>query len=172
MNSKRVIYVFILKAIVAYLVWFFLYEQWLAKVGRLDDLIIDNLIFFSGALLKIFSYEYFIYNHIIGIDGSHGVYIGVPCNGLELIALFTCFIVIFKGSWKTKVWYVPLGIAIVHLLNICRIFALILIENYNPEALEFNHKYTFTVILYLFVFMGWMIWVKKYSRLDDIKNEE
>lgn len=163
MKSNKTVYIFILKSIVAYLLWFFIYEQWLAKVGWVDDFIIDNLIYFSGFLVELFNYDYFIYDHVIGIDGSHGVYIGVPCNGLDLIALFAGFIIIFKGSWKVKLWYVPLGVLLIHVLNILRVFFLILIEKYNPEALEFNHKYTFTVLLYLFVFFGWMFWVKKYA---------
>ena len=163
MKPVKFIYLFIAKAIAVYLLWFFIYEQWLLKVGWLDNLVIDNLIYFAELLLQLFSWEYFTYGHSIGVDGSHGVYVGVPCNGLDLIALFAGFIIIFKGSWKNKLWYIPLGILIIHLLNVLRVFALILIENYNPELLEFNHKYTFTILLYVLVFFGWVVWVKKYS---------
>lgn len=165
MKSVKFIYLFIAKAIAAYLLWFFIYEQWLLKVGWLDNFVIDNLIYFAELLLQLFSLDYFTYGHSIGVDGSHGVYVGVPCNGLDLIALFAGFIIIFKGSWKNKLWYIPLGIIIIHLLNVLRVFALILIENYNPELLEFNHKYTFTILLYVLVFFGWVVWVKKYSIL-------
>lgn len=164
MNSNKIVYLFILKAIVAYLLWFFIYEQWLVKVGWFDDFVIENLILLSGYLIELFNYNYFVYDHVIGIDGSHGVYIGVPCNGIELIALFVGFIAIFNGSWKNKLWYIPLGVILIHLLNVLRVFILILIEKHNPEILEFNHKYTFTIIMYLLVFFGWMIWVKKYSK--------
>lgn len=166
MKPNKFIYLFIAKALVAYLIWFFLYEQWLLKVGWLDNLIIDNLIFLTELLLQLFNFEYFTYGHSIGIDGSHGVYVGIPCNGIDLISLFAGFIIIFNGSWKNKIWYIPLGIIIIHFLNVIRIFALILIENSNPELLEFNHKYTFTILLYIIVFVGWMLWVRKYSTTD------
>ena len=163
MNSKKFIYIFIAKAFIAYLIWFVVYEQWLTKVGRLDNFIIDGLISLSAILLELFNYPYFIYDHVVGIDGSHGVFIGVPCNGLDLLALFAGFIIVFKGNWKNKIWYIPLGMMVIYFLNVLRIFALILIENSHPEALEFNHKYTFTIFLYVIVFLGWLIWVKKFS---------
>ncbi len=163
MKSSKFVYIFLLKALSLYLIWFFIYEQWLLKVGWLDNIVINNLIYISELLLKIFNYPYFVYEHSIGIDGSHGVFVGVPCNGLDLIALFVGFILIFKGEWKQKIWFIPLGILIIHLLNAFRVFLLILIAKSNPEWLEFNHKYTFTIILYLFVFLGWMIWVKKFA---------
>jgi len=54
----------------------------------LDKIIIDNLVFTTIKILNFFGYITFEYGHTFGIDGSNGVYIGTPCNGLELMALF------------------------------------------------------------------------------------
>lgn len=163
MKSNRFITLFISKALVLYLLWYFIYEQWLAKVGWLDNFIINHLVATTLYLLKFLGYTTFVYEHTFGIDGSNGVFIGTPCNGLELMALFVGFVLIFSGSWKNKLWFIPLGIVIIHLMNIVRLLILTIIAKIAPETLDFNHKYTFTVLLYVLVFLGWVIWVNKFA---------
>jgi hypothetical protein len=42
---------------------------------------------------------------------------------------------------------------------------LIFIQIKSPESLEFNHKYTFTLLVYSLIFALWMLWVNRYSNL-------
>ena len=37
----------------------------------------------------------------------------------------------------------------------------------DPELLDFNHDYTFTIIVYAFVFMLWYIWIQRFSPLGN-----
>lgn len=163
MKSNKFVVIFFIKAIVLYILWYFVYEQWIMKVGWLDKIIIDNLIYITNKILLLLGYTTFVYDHTFGIDGSNGVYIGTPCNGIELMALFTGFVIIFHGSWKNKIWFIPAGLIIIHFLNLMRVLALAIIAKTAPSTIDFNHKYTFTLLLYLFVFFGWIIWVKKFS---------
>ncbi len=164
MNKQiKFLILFFVKAILLYFIWFFLYENWLMKVGFVDNIIIDSLIYFTDLLLQFFGYSTFVYEHAIGIQGSHGVYIGIPCNGLDLMALFAGFILLFSGSWKTKFWFIPLGLLIIYVLNLVRVLVLTIMAKTAPEYLDFNHKYTFTILLYMFVFFGWLLWVNKYA---------
>ena len=100
----------------------------------------------------------------IGIDGSLGLWVGAPCNGLSLFAMFTGFIVAFKGKNKHKLWYIPLGIISIHLLNILRVTALCIVIKYNHDLLDFNHTYTFTLINYSWIFFLWIMWANKLSK--------
>lgn len=170
-NLNRKVLFFFIKAIAVYLVWYFIYELYLVKVGWLDNFIISNLVNTTYNLLQFFGYQVFIYDQTIGIDGSHGVFIGAPCNGIDLMALFAGFVIIFYGNWKHKLWFVPLGVLIIHWLNLTRIFLLSLIAFYLPDTLDFNHKYTFTLLMYVVVFIGWMIWVKKFALNTEIKKQ-
>jgi exosortase family protein XrtF len=163
MNTKKFVILFLVKATLCYLLWYFIYEQWLAKVGWLDEIIINNLVVVTNNILIFMGYTTFLFEHTLGIDGSNGVYIGTPCNGLELMALFSGFVLIFNGSWKNKIWYIPFGVIIIHILNIFRVLSLAIIAKVAPETLDFNHKYTFTLMLYLIVFLGWVIWVKRFA---------
>jgi len=109
----------------------------------------------------------------IGIDGTHGLWIGDPCNGLTLFALFTGFIIAYPGPLKKKLWFIPVGIIAIHFINIIRIVALSLIVYYfpDPEVLDFNHTYTFTLLVYGFVFSLWYVWAGKLSGIDSMKSK-
>ena len=99
---------------------------------------------------------------------NHGVWIGEPCNGLKVFGVFSIFIFAFPGKIKNKLWFIPLGIIILHFINVVRIAVLTLISSYNPELLNFNHNITFQVIIYSFIFLLWHIWTK---RLSSLKNQ-
>lgn len=166
-KKNKFILTFIIKGLIVYLIWFFVYENWLMNKGVIDEIIIDHIVLVAKEILDLLGFETFIYEHVIGIQGSHGVFIGTPCNGIELMALFMGFILVFPGSWKTKSWYIPLGLLIIHILNLIRVVSLTVMAKFYPEYLDFNHKYTFTITLYAIVFYGWILWVKQFANIEN-----
>ena len=105
----------------------------------------------------------------ISVENHRGVCIGNGCSGLELFVLFFGFIFLMRGRLVDKLWFVPLGFIGILLLNVIRIVSLILIQVYKPEYLDFNHKYTFVIIVYGAIFGLWLLWVNKFSRRDESK---
>lgn len=95
--------------------------------------------------------------------GYGDIFIGKGCSGLELFLLFFGFILLMKGRLKDKLWFVPLGILAILILNIIRIVALSVIYYYKPQYLDFNHKYTFVIIVYGAIFGLWVLWVNKFA---------
>jgi exosortase family protein XrtF len=162
-NKEKFIIFFILKALVLYLLWYLVYESYLSEKGYLDNFLIQHLVNATEFFLNLFGYTTFKYADAVGIDGTHGVMIGPNCNGISLFALFTGFILLFPGNLFKKFIYIILGNIFIHFINILRIVALAIVVLNNPESLEFNHKYTFTSIVYLFIFFLWLIWVNKFS---------
>jgi len=165
---------FILKASVLYGLCYFLYEFILKRNTRGDQLFIREIINLCGWILNTMGYKTFASKdvndfQVFGIDGSNGVWIGGPCNGITLMFLFAIFVIAYPGNVKNKLWYLPLGIFIVHTINIIRIIALALIAKYDYTYLDFNHTYTFTFLAYAAVFGLWMLWVNK---LSGTKNSE
>ena len=155
-------------AIILYVFWYVIYEAWLHPFGIWDRYIINNLVNLSNSILHTMGYTTITEvagstNRIIGIDGTNGVWVGDPCNGFSLFALFLIFMITYPGPWKKKLWYIPLGLLLIHLINVFRIVALTIILDINPEWLDFNHNYTFNIIVYSFVFLLWYIWAKKYA---------
>ncbi len=165
--QDKFISTFILKGVGLYLLWYMLYDNWLLKDGWVDHFLINHLVKSTSIILELLGYTVFMYADAVGIDGTHGVLIGAPCNGLSLFALFAGFIIIFPGKLKHKLFFIPIGILIIHVVNIFRLVGLALVVQYKPESLEFNHKYTFTVIVYAIIFMMWIVWVNKFATKNN-----
>lgn len=163
-NPQNKITRFFILAVVFYLSWFLLYELLIKPYTQIDESLIGVIISNAALLLKLFGFTTYRAveaddMQLLGIDGAHPVWIGTPCNALTLFAFFTFFILAFPGNRKQKLWFVPLGILIIHLANVLRVVGLVLISFYQAEYLDFNHTYTFTVLVYGIIFALWMWWV-------------
>jgi len=152
---------FLILATGLYILWYVVYDLWLHPTGQLDSIVVENSIVLAKSVLARLGYSVFTDTRMIGVAGAGGVWIGDPCNGVQLFALFAGFIIAFPGLGIHKLWFIPAGILSIHLLNVMRICALILIQKHAPGSLNFNHTYTFTFFMYAFIFGTWMLWVKK-----------
>lgn len=161
---------FILISTGIYLGWDLLYEFYLKPSTLFDDYIIDSLVKLAENGLQMLGYEVtpyqdFPFRSHIGILNSKGVTIGAPCDGAVLFALFAAFVIAFPGKIKNKLWFVPLGLLTIHIINVFRVMGLAIIVSVNEDWLAFNHDYTFTLFVYAYVFLLWWIWISKYSPL-------
>lgn len=157
---------------VVYLILYLTYEFVVKKYSNLDQAFIRIIINWTDALLHLFGYKTFkvlgdTEFQSVGIDGSQGVWVGAACNAVTLFFLFAVFVLAYPGHQKSKIWFVPLGIFTIHIINIIRVAALALISFYKPEWLDFNHTYTFTFLVYGYIFSLWILWVNKYSVLPQ-----
>ncbi|MFK7758105.1 MAG: exosortase X [Flavobacteriales bacterium] len=151
--------------------WYFLYEVVIKPNDFYDKHVIATIasqgqwfLEFLGYSTLLFDYSGNGFSDFVQIQGSPGVIIGAGCDGLVIIALFIIFISLFAGPVRHKLWFIPLGILLIHSLNVLRVAILAIIVLYRPEWLAFNHDYTFVLITYGFVFLLWMIWVNKFSQ--------
>ncbi len=161
---------------ILYLVSFLIYQLLIKKYTFYDQKFISSIIISAQNVVNLFGVKTFtrlqdIDMQLIGIDGSTGVWVGSNCNAITLFSLFSVFIIAYPGHQKNKLWYIPLGILAIHVLNILRVIALMFIGRYlPPEYLMFNHTYTFTFIVYAFIFGLWMIWINKYSTKEKVNE--
>lgn len=159
---------FILSAGLLYLLFFFIHQFIVRRYTYYDQSFIGWIIQASDFVLKTLGYSTFKVLQdrdfqVIGIDGSNGVWVGSNCNAISLFSLFSVFIIAYPGPMKHKLWFIPSGIILIHIINIIRLVALALIAKHSPQYLNFNHTYTFTFFVYAFIFALWMIWVNKLS---------
>jgi len=152
---------FLLRASGLYLLWLWASSTFLPGGSSIDYKLIKNLVYSSSVILNLIGFETFQEPDLIRIAGSSGVHIGPPCNALSLMILFAGFIAAFPVNWRSKLFIIPVGVLIIHILNLLRITALAIIQKFSPEWLEFNHSYTFTMIIYAAIFLMWMLWIKK-----------
>ncbi|MBL7924993.1 MAG: exosortase family protein XrtF [Bacteroidia bacterium] len=173
---QKAIVLFIVKAVFLYIFWFISYDYFIAPHGKLDTYLNYRVATDAGYLLKLAGFEGSTQpgdrQTIVCIRQEEMVGVGNPCNGLELFVLFAGFIICFPGDWKNKWWFILAGSALIHLINVGRTVALALIQFKAPEYLDFNHHYTFTIIVYAFIFLFWIIWTNRYSHLNLLVNTE
>ncbi len=101
---------------------------------------------------------------------SHGTWIGEPCNGLKVMGLFALFIIAYPGKHKHKWWFILSGIIVIHFFNALRVSGLTIIEANWPQYLDFNHNVTFQVLIYSIIFLMWYLWVQKFSKFSNKKD--
>lgn len=154
-----------------YVLLYLFYQFYIKKHTVIDQAFIRLIINSSDLILHLFGYKTFKILRdtdfqALGIDGSLGVWVGSGCNALTLFFLFAVFVIAYPGHQRSKWLFVPLGILSIHLLNIFRVVALALIAFYSPGALSFNHTYTFTFIVYGYIFLLWVWWVNSFSNRE------
>jgi len=183
LNLKSPEFKFLITFIPLIITWYFTYH-YLYKIDDLLNFDSDLLTGFSKILssqsnfiLSIFNFQTSIEIHgdmvvakIIDYPYSHGVWIGEPCNGIKVFGLFAIFILSFKGDLIKKLIFIPIGILIIHFLNIIRIAILTYISAVNPYILDFNHNITFQLFIYGSMLALWYLWIIKFSKVKSYEN--
>jgi exosortase family protein XrtF len=96
----------------------------------------------------------------IWLDNIYAVSVEEGCNGVNIMILFTAFVVGFGGRLKNMLWFIPAGLFFIHLANIGRLLLLSLLNvEWGGRGFHFFHKYGFTAVLYLAILLLWYLWV-------------
>jgi len=98
---------------------------------------------------------------LLVLNGQPSVIVGAPCDGLVLYALLAGFVLAYPGPARRRLWFIPLGIVALWLLNIIRIIALALNHQYSPETFEFDHHYAFNTVAYAALGGLWLLWTRQ-----------
>ena len=70
------------------------------------------------------------------------------------------FLVAFGGKIKNMLIYIVIGCLILHVANLLRIILLYETAVHRPLFFYYFHKYFFTAVLYLIVFVLWIQWTR------------
>jgi exosortase/archaeosortase family protein len=96
--------------------------------------------------------------------------LGESAAGLKQMCQFAVLILVFSGSWKLKIWYIPVGIIILHLTNIFRIMSLVIIAMHWPQQIHYANDNYLRIIYYVVIFGLWMFWIEKIALLSRKKK--
>jgi exosortase/archaeosortase family protein len=182
----KLFYGFIIKAVLLYVTWLVVFYYWGAPKGGFDD----QMTFLTGDAtvwimqkvginansewkehLNEYQKENGVYALWLTIDGKNSVVVGNRCNGLFTIAMYIGFLVAYPGRWLPKMAFIVLGPFLIFFSNVLRVIALALNWVNSPDTFDFNHKYTYTFVVYSIVFLLWMWWINKYAEQPVVANE-
>lgn len=102
-----------------------------------------------------------LYNSDVVINVYEG------CNGINVMIVFLAFIIALPDTLKKTILYLVGGLFIVYLVNIIRVLFLYYAALYIKEYFYYFHKYIFTGLLYVIVFILWYGWI----RISRLRNE-
>jgi len=133
----------------------------------------------------VFDQSVWVDQHILGLDlGKEGklilfdngatIRINRSCSGDKQILQLALLLLIFHGRWKYKLWFIPLGMFLVHVTNILRIVLLSLVAIWKPEWMEIAHDTVLRGMFYVVIFGIWLLFVNLHGRKRTMKkgNEE
>ncbi len=89
------------------------------------------------------------------------------CNSVSVIILFVSFIIAFAGKKRTTFMYALAGSVIIYVVNLLRIVVLAIGLFHYPWRREILHTVIFPLIIYGMVFLLWMFWVNRFSKLNQ-----
>jgi exosortase family protein XrtF len=120
----------------------------------------------TSAILSFVGWPVATYNHANHATTSMifkgkvvlSVYEG--CNAINTMIIFITFVVAFGPFIKKMIFFVFTGLVIIYLVNLARILFLFFVTQYFPNFMYFTHKYLFTAILYVVIFILWIAWVR------------
>lgn len=111
-------------------------------------------------------------DNVLSFPNGNGIQIIWACTGLKQAFIFTCIIAFSLGTWKKKIWFIPLGLLVIYLFNMFRIaFIAGCMEN-HPNWFEFLHLYAFKYIFYGLIFLIWVFWEEKIIEKPNYINKE
>lgn len=104
------------------------------------------------------------------VNGKYVARIIEGCNSVSIIILFISFIIAFSGHLKETIIFVLAGSVLIYVVNLLRIVILSIGLYHYPWRAEILHQVIFPGIIYGMVFLLWMFWVNRFSKLNK-KNE-
>lgn len=124
-------------------------------------------------LQKILHVPITTYPHLIVTRNFQGIYFSGGV-GLKQSIQFAILILVLAGPWRHKLWFIPLGIILLHFTNIFRILCMVIIAMHWPDQIHYAHDNYLRMLFYLVIFVLWIVWVEKISTMKQggIKKAE
>ena len=162
-NTPKTINAFFIRGLIIFVVWKLLYVFVLIPLRFPDEQLTRLFLFTTTKILSAFHPgSYFIGEQIFNADKKI-IRIGYPCNGLEVMVLYSGFILAMPTIVKChqrKAIFILCGIAGIVLLNIIRCASLSIIAFQYPQIFDFSHKYAFNIIAYGLMIYAWRLFCK------------
>jgi exosortase/archaeosortase family protein len=135
------------------------YSAFLDKYSIIQ-LILNCLINPIVWVLEIIGYEVLKTADTVGIMYQKRIHILAPCLGIKIMIAYTSLILGFPGN--NKILFLILGIAIIHVMNIGRMLAIILMNQHYPDIVNISHDF-FNYTSYALIIGLYYYWIKKYN---------
>jgi len=122
------------------------------------NFMVQHLSYAISEVLFFFGSDVMQRNNILIFENRNAVRIIWGCTAIKQAYIFFCIIAFTRGSWKNKLWYIPLGLLVVHLFNLFRMTIIVAMTKNYPEWFHFLHDFLFKYTFYGVIFLMWLLW--------------
>lgn len=116
------------------------------------------------AVLGCLGYNVELTGTTLRFANGHGVCIVWACSGLKQMFIFACILLAAHGPWRHKLWFVPMGVAVCHVVNVARITLLTMVVCHRPEWFYVLHEHVSKYLFYAIIFLLWVWWEERFAR--------
>ncbi len=86
------------------------------------------------------------------------------CLAIPATVIFIGTILLFKGSWKNKLWFIPVGILCISAINLLRlVFVCYTFAHFSEAFFDINHSVIYVVITYSLIFLLIAWWMRNFT---------
>lgn len=119
------------------------------------NLVYRFTVIFKGDVLELF------YCNLHYADTDTGIRIVWGCSGIKEVIMTILVLVTAKGDIHKKLWYIPLGVIYILILNFIRLATLTFLVHHHSEYFDFVHGIVFRGVMYGGIFLIWLVWIEK-----------
>ncbi len=84
------------------------------------------------------------------------------CSGLKQFYQWIVLMLLYPGPWKHKIWFIPLGLGIIHMVNLFRIVGMTFVTIHFSQHWDMIHDYVMRPFFYVVMFALWVWWNEKF----------
>ena len=99
-----------------------------------------------------------LYETVVYHPNGEGVRIVWGCNGIKQSFIFLMIMLFARGPFKHKLWFIPIGLVCVYIINVVRLIFLAYIVRDYPDMFEFWHGGVTKYLFYGLIFLMWVFW--------------
>jgi len=140
----------------------YLESRWIIELFTVKITSYDQL--FIGGSLRSNVFYFFENNGYVAVNSS--------CSGLKQFYQWFFLMILFPGPWKQKIWFIPLGLVIIHIVNVFRIVTMVFVTMNIAEYWDFVHDWIVRPFFYVVMFMLWVWWNEKYHLNGKMKKKK
>lgn len=132
--------------------------------SNIDYHLQNIIVWLTAKMLNLFGFEIWTNDNTVRIIGQPGIRYVYSCLGIRHIMLFSLFILFYFGKIIHKLWYIPVGIAVITLVNAFRGTVISLAQYIDNDATMLVHDISTPILMYSTIFILWITWVNKHLK--------
>ena len=123
-----------------------------------------NEVLLGGFMTRLDAVNTFRFELVAGADSFvRHLIIDHTCSGLKQFYQAFFLLLLYPGVTRHKIWYIPMALLVMHLVNIFRVVMLSLTMVYAYQHWDFIHDWVLRPFFYVVLFGLWVIWDQKFT---------